>query len=298
MKLTDIEESVTRRVGIVGLSGSGKTTLAAKLAERFRLHWIDIENALDTLVKLPREIKENIEIYKLPDSASFPVAADSLMTLFKNNKFNVCLAHGKDECALCKIKSDAIFQSLDFTKLTSDDIVVLDSGTQLGHSILSHITKGKAVDYKPERDDWGALRKYSEFFASQWQALPINFIVTFHLIEAKLEDNRVKLVPSFGSAPMSAEIAKVFGHIVYMEVVNKKHMAYSSSTSLTNVLTKSRTDFAIETLPVPSLVPLYTGEYVPFTAAALVNAPSVIPVPSPGTQSVANLAAMKLKLGL
>lgn len=294
MRLIDVEESVTRRVGIVGLSGSGKTTLAAKLAERFKLHWIDIENALDTLVKLPRELKENIEIYKLPDSASFPIAADSLMTLFKNNKFNICLAHGKDECALCKSKEGSIFQPLDFTKLTNQDIVVLDSGTQLGHSILAHIVKNKPVDYKPERDDWGALRKYSEFFASQWQAVPFNLIVTFHLIEATLEDNRVKLVPAFGSAPMSAEIAKVFGHIVYMEVINKKHMAYSSSTALTNVLTKSRTDFSIESLPVPSLIPLYSGEYTPVPSGILLPAP----VATPGAQAVSNLAAIREKLGL
>lgn len=256
MKLTELEASVTKRVAILGLSGAGKTTLAAELAKEFNLKWIDIENALDTLVKFPREVKENIEVFKLPDSAAYPIAADTLVTLFKTGKMNVCQSHGKHECQLCK-KAGEHFDLLDLTQLTSRDIVVLDSGTQLGHSILAHLTRGKPTDYKPERDDWGGLRKFCEFFCSQWQALNCNFVCIFHCIETTLEDGRVKLVPSFGSAPMSAEIAKSFGHAVYIETKNKKHCAYSSSIALNNVLTKSRTDFLIESLETPSLLPLF-----------------------------------------
>jgi hypothetical protein len=56
---------------------------------------------------------------------------------------------------------------------------------------------------------------------------------------------------------MALTIAKNFSHVIYMEVKNKKHRAYSSSTYSNDCLTKSRTDFRIEDLPEPDLAPLF-----------------------------------------
>ena len=68
-------------------------------------------------------------------------------------------------------------------------------------------------------------------------------------------------MPAFGSKDMSSKVAKAFSHVIYTDIKNKKHVAYSSSTALSNVLTKSRTDFCIEDLPNPSLIPLFKGDY-------------------------------------
>ena len=176
MKLTCIAQSLNHRVLICGLPGSGKTTLAAQLAEQFNLKWIDLENALDTLLKLPSEWQERVEVFRIPDSASYPIAAETLMALFKDGKANICVAHGKNNCPICK-RENKEFSTLDFSVLTAADVVVLDTGTQLSHSILAHTMRNKAVTDKPERDDWGALRKYTEFFASQFQAAQFNLIV-------------------------------------------------------------------------------------------------------------------------
>lgn len=258
--LTKMEETITKRVALLGLPGSGKTTLAAELSKEFNLIWIDIDNAVDTLLKLPVECQERIDVIHLPDSASFPIAADTLLQLFKTGKADICTEHGKVKCAICT-KNSAEFNSVDFSKLDPrKDILVLDCATELGHSILSHLVKDKPVDYKPERDQWGALRKFTEFFCSQWKALDVNFVATFHCIETTMEDGRTKLVPNFGSAGMSAEIAKAFGHVIYLETKNKKHVAYSSSTASNSFLSKSRTDFKIEDLEVPSLIPLFRGK--------------------------------------
>jgi hypothetical protein len=200
--------------------------------------------------------QENIDIIGIPDSASFPVASATLTTLFKNGKAVICEAHGKDNCMLCK-KDSLPATTLDFSKLTNKDIVVIDTVTQLSHSILSHITRAEAIDYKMERDDWGSLRKMTEFFTSQFQAATFNLVCIAHVVEAKTEDGKTKLVPSFGSAGMSAEFAKAFDHVVYCDVRNGKHVAGSSTNYNASILTKSRTDFAIEKLPVPSLLPLF-----------------------------------------
>jgi len=260
-KLSTVTPSIYKRVLITGLSGTGKSTLAASLASDFHLHWIGIENALDTLLKLPAAWQENVDVYQLPDSAAYPIAADTLMTLFKAGVADICDTHGKVKCAIC-MKEGAPISRLDLNAMGQNDIVVLDSGTQLSHSILSHTMRNKPVDAKPERDDWGALRKYTEFFGSQFQAARFNLIVICHAIEATMEDGRVKLVPNFGSQAMSAEFGKFFSDIIYTDVKNKKHVANSDSIFSNTVLTKSRTDFRIEAYDPPSLVPLFKNAHL------------------------------------
>lgn len=256
MKLSHNDVETSHRVLVSGLSGSGKSTLVAELANEFNLIWIDLENSRDVLTKLPAAALDRINYIRLPDSASYPIAAQTLMSLFKNNKAVVCQKHGKDKCAICAKSGDPV-ENLDFTSLSADTIVVVDSITQLASSIFSYTTKDKPVEYKPERDDWGALRKYSEFFASQFQAFNGNLVCICHAVEAEMEDGRTKLVPSFGSKDMSSKIAKSFGDLVYCDVKNKMHTAISSSTASSVILTKSRSDFAIELLPKPSLLPLF-----------------------------------------
>lgn len=296
MKLSDSFKGAytPQRVAIVGLPGSGKTTLAAALAEAgFQLHWVDVENGAETLLKLSPTARNNIDLIRLPDSASYPIAADTLAQLFRHSKANICQAHGKVDCSICKKSAPEAFDLLDFNVLDSKDIVVLDSGTQWSNSILAHVMKARPVDAKPERDDWGALRKHTEFALSQMQAATFNLIVIFHAQEAPMEDGKTKLVPTFGSASMSTEVAKAFGHVVYCDIRNRKHVAFSSSTALPNVLTKSRTDFEIEKLAVPSLVSIFTDNvFAPTTASSVsasVSAPTA-PI-SPAQQALANLKA-------
>lgn len=306
MKLSDKLKDPYTRVLIFGLPGSGKSTLAADLANTHHLIWITLDNDTDILRKLPAGAQENIELLDIPDSASFPVAAATLLALFKNKKADICWAHGVIACSVCKKSVPQNFTHVDFTALTSKDIVVLDTVTQLGRSILAHSTKDKPVDYKPERDDWGALRKWTEFFASEFQAFRGNLICIAHAIEAEMEDERTKLVPDFGSKGMSASFAKSFSHVIYMEVVNKKHKAYSSSTASNKLLTKSRSDFEIEKLNDPSLVglfPIGTSEPIvqsdPQQTPPAQTTSTANPAPSPAQNAATDLqtrlAAMRGK---
>lgn len=258
MKLTDYEDKhATLRVLITGLTGSGKTTLAATLAEKYRLIWIDTENALETLAKLPRAHKENIQIIKLPDSGAFPIAAQTIQALFKSLKASICWEHGTVECKICK-PAGALMQEVDLTNLDNKkDIVVLDSLTQVGASFLAHIMKSQDIMATPERGDWGGLRRNTEYLGSSIQKLPFNFVATALCSEVELEDKTVKLVPSFGSRDMGANIGAKFSTIVHCKVENRKHKAYSASTASNLFLTKSRTGYRIEDLPEPSLVPMF-----------------------------------------
>src|ERR1019366_4439253 len=128
MKLTNSPAVLTTKVLVDGISGSGKTTLVAALAEHYNLIWIDIERGASTLAKLPLAWQENINLISIPDSASYPIAAETLTLLFKSGKADICCAHGKVSCGLCR-KDNAPIDSIDFSTLTTRDIVVLDSGT-------------------------------------------------------------------------------------------------------------------------------------------------------------------------
>lgn len=285
MKLEDIQSSSTTRIALMGMPGSGKSTLASKLAnDGFRLHWCSLDNDSDILLKLPKESWPNVDYIEFPDSASFPVGADSMMKLFKNGKGSFCHTHGVDNCAYCRKNDPDKVSVIDFSEFEpKKDILVLDSGSQLGHSIYAHCLKDQPFEYKPDWDDWGIQRRWTEFFASQWQACRVNLIVIFHIVEAKMEDGRTKMVPSFGTREMSAKIGKAFSHIVYMDVMNMKHVAYSASTYSNNVLTKSRSDFMIEHLKEPSLAPIFWG-HVPET---------MIKEPEPPKSQVSDEAATK-----
>ena len=146
---------------------------------------------------------------------------------------------------------------MDTNLFSGRDILVLDSATQLSSSILSFTTKGQPVDFKPERDDWGALRKYTEFFKSQFQGAAYNLIVICQATTAELENGVEKLVPQFGSKGMSANFGSAFDHVIYMDIKNGKHKAYSKSTALPGVLTRSRSDFDIEKQSELSLFPIF-----------------------------------------
>lgn len=258
MKFSDYENKhATLRVLLTGLSGSGKTTLAATLARKYNLIWIDVENAVDTLAKLPQESKERITLIKIPDSASFPMAAQTVQKLFKEKKGNICDKHGTISCTIC-IKEGGTFQYVDLTALNpKTDIVVLDSLTQVGYSFMSHLTKAQPIDYKPMLDDWGGLRKNTEYLASNIQGAEFNLVVTALPDEVTLDDGRVKLVPQFGSKGMCQAIGAKFSSIIYCDVKNKKHLAFSDSTASNTILSKSRAGFRIEDQAVLDLCPMF-----------------------------------------
>ena len=294
MRLTKSSAQNYTRVMLFGLPGCGKSTLAASLSRTHKLTWLCLDNDSDVLLKLPEEQLDNINFINIPDTATFPVGSQTLLQLFKQQRGRICHAHGMYECKICSKSAPNDFSSVDFTKFGPQDICVIDTGSQLGRSILSHVTKDEAVDYKPERDDWGALRKYTEFFASQFQGFRGNLIVIFHAIEhAVMQGDKVistKLIPDFGSKGMALTIAKNFSHVIFMEVKNKKHRAYSSSTYSNDCLTKSRTDFKIEDLPEPDLSPLFP--VIPVTEQE--QAPT--PAATPAQAALAGLSELQQRM--
>lgn len=267
--------SVTSSVIVYGAPKSGKSLLAGKLAEHFKLLWVDMENGHETLFQLPEAWQDNIELINLKDTRSFPIAIETCLKMVKGAT-SICEEHGKVGCMICKraytdkcksVKEEEqedvykdYFIDTNLPALDNNTIVVFDSLTQLTNSAIAHITKGTADDYKLDYDDWGNLGKLLDIFLSHLQQASYNVVVISHETEAETEGKKKTLVPVGGTRNFSRNVAKYFGHVVYAERKNKKHVFSSSSTYATTILTGSRRDIALEDSAEPSLLAIFKPE--------------------------------------
>lgn len=277
MKLTNVAPSQTHRVLIFGAPKSGKTQLASTLASKYKLIWFDLENGYGTLLKLPRQQQENIELIGLPDSKTFPIAVETMLKVITGNQVSICEEHGKVACPICK-KDNKPAVDISLKDLDNSTVVVIDSLTQFTNSAIAFITKNQPDDYKMQFDDWGNLRAIVEKFLSQIQQAKYNVVCISHEEEVEMEDGRKKIVPVCGSSKSSRNTAKYFDHVVYCEVKNKKHISASSTTFANNIVTGSRTDFVMEQSVEPSLIQLFESH--------------VAKVESPGAKALSQLKSL------
>jgi hypothetical protein len=286
MKLSKRVASKSHRVLLFGPPKSGKTQLAGELSKEFNLIWFDLENGVDTLLKLPESQKERIEVISLPDTRSFPIAIETCLKVIKGAKSEICEAHGKVMCSACK-KAEAPTTTVELANLPLDTIVVFDSITQLTQSAISHITKNQPEDYKLNYDDWGNLGKLMDTFLSHVQQAGFHVVCISHETETEMEDGKMKLVPTAGTRAFSRNTAKYFDEVVYCEVKNKKHVAASSTTYNGNILTGSRSGATLETQLEASLIPIFRGD---------VATTNQLTQKTPATAALTGLAAMKAKM--
>lgn len=291
MKLSKKTACKSHRVLLFGPPKSGKTQLAGELSKEFNLIWVDLENGVDTLLKLPLAQQEKIEVISLPDTRSFPIAIETCLKLIKGQKGKVCEAHGKWNCSICLKDPAAAHVELELNTLPLDTIVVFDSLTQLTNSAISHITKNQPDDYKLQFDDYGNLGKLMDMFLSHVQQAPFNIVCISHETEAEMEDGKTKLVPTAGTRNFSRNTAKYFDEVVYCEVKNKKHIAASSTTYSNNILTGSRTGTSLENKESASLIPIFKGE------VELASTASMSSAGTPGAKAMSALERIRSQQG-
>lgn len=265
MKLTKVAQNPIQHIMLFGPPKVGKTQLCTELTKMFNVLYIGLEQGHAVFYKLPLEQQEKVEMLLLPDSKDFPIAAQTVLKIFKKNDtgYNVCNAHGVIDCQICKaalIKEPQaeLFTHINLYALDRTWVVVVDSSTQLTNSCIAHITKNQAEDYKLQTDDWGNLAKLMEIFFSRVQVAPFHVVVISHETEAELEDGKTKLVPVAGSRNFSRNSAKYFDHVVYLQVSQGKHGGVSMTTQSLNIVAGSRTDIDIK--KEFSLIPFFTGE--------------------------------------
>jgi hypothetical protein len=256
MKLDAYIPAATKRILIYGAPKTGKTVLAGGLAAKFKLTWLDLENGVNSLISnLPKEQLQNIELIKLPDTKDFPIAIETCLKLFNGTKVSICEAHGKCSCVLCKTLTTNI--DVELNSFTNDQVVVLDSATQLTASCMAAIGKGKGDDWKPDWEDWRKQGAVLDRIFTQIQQAGYNIVVISHETMAEMQDGKSKIVPVAGSANFSRTFAKYFDEVVYCEMVNKKHKFASGTGYGQSILSGGRSNIKIEAEAVPSLLDFF-----------------------------------------
>ena len=268
MKLSEMKRSATKRILVFGPPKSGKTWLVGKLAEAgFKLKWFDLESGRTTLYQLSDAAQDRIEIFAIPDTKDFPIAAETLMHVIKGFPVRICHTHGKVSCAICMKATPGDFSTICLNNMKEDEIFVLDSTTQFSNSIMSHIGRGKDDLWKPEWSDYRTQGAMLDRFLSSVQNGSFNCVIITHEASVPLEDGKEKLVPVAGTSNFSRNTAKYFDEVVYCEVKNRRHVAASSSTYAPNIVTGSRTGVVIEKDAESSLLKIFLSQE-PSAAAA------------------------------
>lgn len=240
---------------IYGDAKTGKTQFvgtSAKIPEFKRIFWVDLENGSETLLHmgLSQEEMSRIELIKIPDTREVPRGCETLLKMISSKvPISICHLHGKVGCVECAKLPDAA-TSFCLKDLTHEDLIVIDSGSQLGDSAIALACVGKPVEFKPSFDEWGAAGKYlGDILSVIQQAANTNFVVITHTIVVEEEVNGVKrdkIYPLLGTRNMSSKVAKYFGTVVFLELKMGKHTGGSSSNYKPNHTTGSRLNVKVE----------------------------------------------------
>lgn len=233
----------------------GKTRLAgtaAKIPEIKRIFWFDLENGAETLLNmdLTEEELDKVTLFKLVDTRESPVGIETMLKAFSmKSKIQICDKHGRVNCAECAKNKDSV-TPFALAECTHNDLVVVDSGSQLADSALGATMLGKESMAKPGWDEYGIQGKWlGDILSVIQQASNTNFVVLTHELVIEEDINDVKkdvIYPLMGTKAFSMKVAKYFGTVVYLHKKMGKHAAASSSTFRNDVITGSRLNIAME----------------------------------------------------
>lgn len=232
-----------------GAPDTGKTTAAAKMSEKYNLIWVDIDFGFQAALNVIKpERLNNVILMRPHDDTMDAVGFKTVSTLVNSNAWHkVCVAHGKISCVPC-IKDKALMQEINLYETDTNTIFVIDSLTRLADSALSQAAGARKIDERKKMDysDWDSQGLFLRNIFNKCKQLPCHTIFISHEEQVKMPDGRERIVPIAGTRANSRRISQFADHTIYFEVKNRKHVAYSNTTSLTQIQTGSNNNIELE----------------------------------------------------
>ena len=273
MKLSQINPAdKAQKVLVYGPPKSGKTLLVGRLAEAgYNLTILDLDLGCITLVhNLSDEAKERVDVIQIPDTKERPQGIETVSQIFRDpaKLHKICEEHGRINCPTCT-RENKEFYSLNISEFTSKHVLVIDSFSQLSDSCMAYVAsdvKGldlndKLGEYtRVEFKHYDAQGRILSAICSAIQAAKFNVVVITHDQDVGGEHTE-SIVPKGGTRNFAKSFGRYFDHIVYTEVMNKKHIAYSGTTDKPTVQIGGRSGVSLK--EGGGLVNLLSGEPAP-----------------------------------
>lgn len=244
MKLIKIKEqgleNKPQRLLVYGAPKSGKTFAVGMLAlaKQFKkVIWVDIEKGYTTLLQLPNEAIEKIEVVQIKDTGTDPVATTSVLHMLEGET-TLCEKHGKlkAKCTDCAKDKEAEYITLNIPEEGPDTLVVFDSFTQISASALNHVTELSSTNLadldaedKATFNHYGHQGRILERILTDMQQLECSLAVISHEMNVKLDDKKEVLSAVAGTANFAKRFPKAFDHVVRIYTQNGKHVAIAES---------------------------------------------------------------------
>lgn len=260
---------------LYGAAKTGKTTLASTIARIDyieRIWWFDLENGIDAVIlayqqgRLTEDQIKKIIPIKIVDTKQNPLATETLLKAICGRR-PVQISY--EDGSILK-DNDKTTPAIDFDyhSLTDKDLIVIDSLSQFGQSTLNAATLGKPTEYKLQLDDYGASQKWVYDLLTTIQAAQrCHFVCITHVRIEEDELKRTVVMPLMGSSTTSANVAKHFNTVVYLEKNIKQLKATSSVLGSVSAQTGSRIGLELEKDKTPCLATtLIEAQYFPANA--------------------------------
>lgn len=249
-QLAEQKKEVPQMLLVFGEAFTGKTSLVCQLAKKYKLIWIDTDNGYDVIFEaLESKYWENITLIRLRDTDLKAVAAETVWKLLRSTgDVKVSAETGIINCP-ATAKAGGQFITLNFSTLTTDTVIVVDSLTKLSDSAMQNYLGGPVnMDFKKkEFSHYDKQGLYLRNIFNACQRLNCHSTFITHEEEIEQEDGTKKLTPVCGTRNFSTQIGRYFSHCIHTSIKNKKHVVNSNTVGELRAIAGSRANVDIKT---------------------------------------------------
>ena len=218
-RLTD--NDMLLRLLCYGPAKSKKTWWIGKAAEAgYNVLLLDGDNGWHILKQIKPEAQKRIQVVNVMDELNQVIFAPMLTRLMKTGKII-----WDEKAKKTQFQTNENCISIDLTKLTANDVLVVDSWTALVTSLMWQFAKENTIDLsEADKNDWdfyGWAGRLSLWVASRLTALPCHIVVIAHatMYEKRSKDGK-KIISQkrqiIGtSGPNAMQMPSKFSDILY-----------------------------------------------------------------------------------